>query len=404
MESTPEFASFKKVIIFGSKDSGKTSLSKRIERGSFSNESPTDNAFVTSKISIDYEQNKTLNLNIYEIRLDDDFVKNNALIESFLFECQCALFLVDITNPDSFNLIKELINNANISKFSYLKSILVQNKFDLESTRQVSSFEIKEYLDTNKSIDSLEISIKNGDNIQELIKKINEAVNENKNELPSNIVSEAVEKKANLMNAQGSLSFILIGDSTVEKTCFLNRYFKNQFTETFLSTIGIDKEMKHVKVGNENYKLTVWDTAGQERFRCLPKKYYQNADGVLLLFDVTLEETFTSVSNWMKDVKDNSNKNISNDANNQSDISLYLIGNKIDKPDRVVSRERAEEMARSLGMKYFEVSCKLNMNIPEVMARMIMECHMKANNITNCFKLEKPTNNNQAKGKKSCCK
>ena len=43
MEATPEFASFKKVIIFGSKGSGKTSLSKRIERGSFSNESPTDN-------------------------------------------------------------------------------------------------------------------------------------------------------------------------------------------------------------------------------------------------------------------------------------------------------------------------------------------------------------------------
>ena len=268
----------------------------------------------------------------------------------------------------------------------------------------MSSFEIKEYLDTNKKIESLEISIKNGDNIQELIKKINEAVNESKNELPSNIVSEAIEKKGNLMNAQGSLSFILIGDSTVGKTCFLNRYFKNQFTETFLSTIGIDKEMKHVKVCNENYKLTVWDTAGQERFRCLPKKYYQNADGVLLLFDVTSEETFTSVSNWMKDVKDNSNKTISNDANNQSDISLYLIGNKIDKPDRVVSRERAEEMARSLGMKYFEVSCKLNMNIPEVMARMIMECHMKANNITNVFKLEKPTKNSDIREKKGCCK
>ena len=342
-------------------------------------------------------------MNTYEIRLDEDFVKNNALIESFLFECQCALFLVDITNPDSFNLIKELITNTNLNKFKYLKSILVQNKFDLESTRQVSSFEIKEYLENNKSIDSLEISIKNGDNIQELIKKINQAVNETKNELPANIVSEAVEKKANLMNAQGSLSFILIGDSTVGKTCFLNRYFKNQFTETFLSTIGIDKEMKHVKVGNENYKLTVWDTAGQERFRCLPKKYYQNADGVLLLFDVTLEETFTSVSNWMKDVKDNSNKTITNDANNQSDISLYLIGNKIDKADRVITRERAEEMARSLGMKYFEVSCKLNMNIPEVMARMIMECHMKANHIDNCFKLQ-PVKKDEVKGKKGCCK
>ena len=205
------------------------------------------------------------------------------------------------------------------------------------------------------------------------------------------------------MNGQGALSFILIGDSTVGKTCFLNRYFKNQFTETFLSTIGIDKEMKNVKVGNDNYKLTVWDTAGEERFRCLPKKYYQNADGVLLLFDVTSEDTFTSISNWMKDVKENSNKNISNDANKESEIALYLIGNKIDKPDRVISREKAEEMAKSLGMKYFEVSCKINMNIPEVMARMIMECHMKANHIDNCFKLSAKKAGVDQK-RRGCCK
>ena len=352
---------------------------------------------------MDFEQNKALNINIYEVRLEDDFLKNNALIDSFLYECQCALFLVDITNTESFISIKELISNINMTKYPYLKAILVQNKFDLESTRQVSSFEIKEYLENNKSLDNLEISVKNGDNIQELLKKINTAVNESKNELPINIVSEAVEKKGNLMNGQGALSFILIGDSTVGKTCFLNRFFKNQFTETFLSTIGIDKEMKHVKVNNECYKLTVWDTAGQERFRCLPKKYYQNADGVLLLFDVTNEETFTNVSNWMKDVKDNSNKTISNDANKQSDISLYLIGNKIDKPDRVITKEKAEEMAKSLGMKYFEVSCKINMNIPEVMARMIMECHMKANHIDNCFKLQ-PVKKGDEKKKKGCCK
>ena len=353
---------------------------------------------------MDFEQNKTLNLNLYEIRIDENFVKNLDLIDSFLFECQCALFLVDITNPDSFKLIKELVGSIILNKYPYLKAILVQNKLDLESTRQVSSFELKEYLDSgDKKFDSLEISIKNGDNIQELIKKINKAVNESNNELPINIVSESVVKKANLMNEQGALSFILIGDSTVGKTCFLNRYFKNQFTETFLSTIGIDKEIKNVKIGNDNYKLTVWDTAGQERFRCLPKKYYQNADGVLLLFDVTSEETFTSVSNWMKDVKDNSNKTISNDANNQSDISLYLIGNKIDKEGRVITREKAEEMAKSLGMKYFEVSCKINMNIPEVMARMIMECHMKANHIENCFQL-KAEKKGEEKKKKGCCK
>jgi len=338
-----------------------------------------------------------LDLNIYEVRLDEEFLKDATLIETFLYECQCALLLVDITNQDSFKLIKELNNLIDSSKFPYLKKILVQNKLDLESTRQVTSFEVKEYLDANTSLDGQEISIKNGDNLKELLKKINAAVNESKNELPTNIVSEALDKKSGLMNGQGALSFILIGDSTVGKTCFLTRYFKNQFNETFLSTIGIDKEIKHVKVGNDSYKMTLWDTAGQERFKCLPKKYYQNADGVLLLFDVTNEETFNNVTNWMKDVKENSNKD-----GKESDIALYLIGNKIDKPDRVIAKETAETQAKSLGMKYFEVSCKINMNIPEVMARMIMECHMRTNHIENCFQL-KQTKSKERREKGGCC-
>ena len=348
---------------------------------------------------MELDQSKSLDLNIYEVRIDEEFLKNASLIDTFLYECQCAIFLVDITNQDSFKLIKDLIGVIKPDNFPYLKKILVQNKLDLESTRQVTSFEIKEYLDNNTSLDNQEIDLKNGQNLKELIKKINSAVNESKNELPTNIVSEALDKKLGLMNGQGALSFILIGDSTVGKTCFLTRYFKNQFNETFLSTIGIDKEIKHVKVGNDSYKMTLWDTAGQERFKCLPKKYYQNADGVLLLFDVTNEETFNNVSNWMKDVKENSNKD-----GKESDIALYLIGNKIDKPDRVIQRETAETQAKSLGMKYFEVSCKINMNIPEVMARMIMECHMRANHIADPFKIKLSTNKaGGEKQKGGCC-
>jgi len=348
---------------------------------------------------VELDQSKSLDLNIYEVRIDEEFLKNASLIDTFLYECQCAIFLVDITNQDSFKLIKDLISVIKSEHFPYLKKILVQNKLDLESTRQVTSFEIKEYLDNNTSLDNQEIDLKSGQNLKELIKKINSAVNESKNELPTNIVSEALDKKLGLMNGQGALSFILIGDSTVGKTCFLTRYFKNQFNETFLSTIGIDKEIKHVKVGNDNYKMTLWDTAGQERFKCLPKKYYQNADGVLLLFDVTNEETFNNVSNWMKDVKENSNKD-----GKESDIALYLIGNKIDKPDRVIQRETAETQAKSLGMKYFEVSCKINMNIPEVMARMIMECHMRANHIKDPFKIViSPTGPGGDVRKGGCC-
>ena len=300
---------------------------------------------ITSKISGDLDNSKTLDINIYEVRIDSNFVGNKSLIETFLYECQCALFLVDITNTDSFTLIKDLLNTIEVKNFPYLKGILVQNKYDLESTRQVTSIEIKEYLDNNTHLDNLEISLKNGDNVKELMKKLNTYVNETKNELPSNIVSESLDKKVGIINGQGSLSFILIGDSTVGKTCFLTRYFKNQFNETFLSTIGIDKEIKHVKVGNDSYKLTLWDTAGQDRFKCLPKKYYQNADGVLLLFDVTSEETFVNVGNWMKDVKENSSKNITSENGKESELALYLIGNKIDLPSRVITREQAQTQA-----------------------------------------------------------
>lgn len=356
---------------------------------------------MTSRISAELDNSKSLDINVYEVRIDSTFIQDKSLIETFLFECQCALFMVDVENEDSFNLIKNLLDIISQNKFPYLKKILILNKTDLESTRVVKDSEIKAFIEENSNIDNLEISLKNGNNLKELLLKINSAVNETKNELPINIVSESSDKKISITSVQGALSFILIGDSTVGKTCFLTRYFKNQFNENFLATIGIDKEMKIVKIGNAVSRITLWDTTGQERFKSLPKKYYQNADGVLLLFDVTKEETFNNITKWMNDVKENSNKNFGNEGGNESNIVLYLIGNKIDLPDREVSREQAEAQVKSLGMKYFEVSCKINMNIPEVMARMIMDCHMKANHIENCFKLE--SQKGQKKKKGGCC-
>jgi small GTP-binding protein len=307
---------------------------------------------------------------------------------------------VDITNSESFALMKELYSIINPSKFPYLKSILVQNKTDLENTRQVTSFEIKEYLGNNSSLDSQEISLKNGENIEDLINKINEAENQANNKLPTNIVSESLSKKFGLMHSQGTLSFILIGDMAVGKTAFLTRYFKNTFSEIFLSTIGIDKEINHLKVGNDIYKMTLWDTAGQDRFRCLPKKYYQNADGVFLLFDVNRRDTFENVTKWMKDVKDNSSRNINSETGKEIGIPIYLIGNKIDKPNREISREEAEKQAQSLGMKYFEVSCKINMNINEVICRMVLET-LKNNQTGSNFQLKSGKSGNNKKG--GCC-
>ena len=283
-----------------------------------------------------------------------------------------------------------------------MKNIIVQNKIDLEKSGKNNEFEkeIAELINNKKNIETIKISTKDRSGIEELIIKINKAVNESKNELPMNIISESVDNKKKLVNSQGYLSFILIGDTEVGKTCFFNRYLRDTFSFDFLSTIGIEKESKLVKINNEVYKITLWDTAGQERFKSLPRKYYQNADGVFLLFDVNKEDTFNNVSNWINDMKENSNLVIGQEGNPQ--IPLFLLGNKIDSLERVISREQGKKLATSLGMKYFEISCKINMNIPEVMSQMIMESYMKTNHIDNCFRLSKGKNEKPEK-KGGCC-
>ena len=164
-----------------------------------------------------------------------------------------------------------------------------------------------------------------------------------------------------------------------------------------MHTIGIDKESINVKIGQHIYRITLWDTAGQEKFRFLPKKYYKNANGIFLLFDVTNAESFNNVSTWMNDVKENTPS--TNDENEKQKIKIFLIGNKIDLPKREITKEQAVMQANSLGIKYYEISCKMNMNIPEVMQSMIIECYENTGGKKNGFQLKQKKYNTR----KKCC-
>ena len=170
----------------------------------------------------------------------------------------------------------------------------------------------------------------------------------------------------------------MLGDKNVGKTVFFNGCLHKNFNDPMLNTIGINEGLKYIKLDNVIYKLTMTDTSGSRKFKFYNKNIYEKIDGIFLIFDVTNEKTFSTILSFIKDIQENKNQNMNNASeNNRKELSLFLIWNKIDKSNRVVSKEKAEEIAHSFGMKYFELSCKINMNINEVISKMIIECHTK---------------------------
>lgn len=224
---------------------------------------------------------------------------------------------------------------------------------------------IKEF---GSEFENLEISIKSKQNLDKLWEKVHESVNESSYEIPISLFTEKLdlsEDSENQIRTEGSINIVLIGDSGVGKSNLYSRYFNNRFEENFISTIGMDRQSKIINYNNKLYKVNLSDTAGQERFRSLPIKYYQNADGALLVFDVSKEQSFLNINNWMEDLNKNS-RNIKK--------SLFLIGNKIDLPKREVNYEKGKKLADELNLKYYEMSCKINLNIYEVISRLIVDC------------------------------
>ena len=160
------------------------------------------------------------------------------------------------------------------------------------------------------------------------------------------------------MSAKYIIKVLTLGDASVGKSSIVLRYSDNKFNEAWLSTIGVDSKRKIVKIKGETVKVSIWDTAGQEKFQNIVKQYYNGANGVLLIFDITNKKSFDKINFWYKDLKQ---------SVNIDEIFVCLVGNKIDlEENRVISKEEAEEYARENNMQYLEVSAKTGEGIKEL--------------------------------------
>lgn len=180
---------------------------------------------------------------------------------------------------------------------------------------------------------------------------------------------------------------VLLGDTSVGKSCIVLRLVRDEFYNFQEPTIGSAFMTYNL---NDDVRFDIWDTAGQERYRTLAPMYYRCARVGLVVYDITKKDTFEGAKYWIQEL----NMNAKN-------IIIILVGNKIDREnDRQVMFEEAKSYAEEQKIMFFETSAKKNINIKNIFTDI-------ASKIPNEEQVKKESNNSlkieKDAPKKSCC-
>lgn len=156
------------------------------------------------------------------------------------------------------------------------------------------------------------------------------------------------------------IKLIAIGNSNVGKTTLIHRLANDEFTDTEF-TIGVDYITKDVILKNhQTIKVAMWDTAGQERFRSLIVQYYRGSHIVLLVYDITDQNSILALYDWYEQIND-SNKKI-----------IILIGNKIDLPENEENKQLIIDLIKKINIYgHFLVSSKTGKNFDFLLNKIV---------------------------------
>jgi len=149
------------------------------------------------------------------------------------------------------------------------------------------------------------------------------------------------------------IKILLLGDGGVGKSSLMLRYTEGEFHKSLMGTAGIDFRKQMLEVDGLKVRMLIWDTAGQEKFRNITKSYYKGAHGIVLVYDVTDQQTLDSVDGWVQSI----NKECTPDR------EILLVGNKIDLDSRVVSESEGSTLAGRHGANFLETSAKTAHNV-----------------------------------------
>jgi len=153
---------------------------------------------------------------------------------------------------------------------------------------------------------------------------------------------------------------IVIGDPAVGKTSLLTNFCGDKFEYEYIPTVGVNITKEPVTIKDDMGKdttvnLMVWDIAGQPQFYMLHRPYFNGADGMMLVYDITRSSSFSNINNWYS----------TSIKYGLSGIPRILIGNKIDlKDDRKIILPMAEHLSEKINAPFFETSAVTGENVP----------------------------------------
>ena len=157
---------------------------------------------------------------------------------------------------------------------------------------------------------------------------------------------------------------IFLGDQSVGKSCILNRFMNDTFTEEYQATIGLDFQSKNVQIDGQDIHLLLYDTAGQEKFRSLIPMYTRDANIILLVYDIASKDSFDHLPDWIHDLS-----NVKFD-----EVIFALVGNKNDlEEQRQVSKDEGLKFAEENNYIFEEISAKTGDGFSELFYKKLFE-------------------------------
>lgn len=174
---------------------------------------------------------------------------------------------------------------------------------------------------------------------------------------------------------KNEVKIILLGNCQVGKSSLIIKFIDNKFSFNYISTIGLDFKQKKVTLpSGEIIRVKIFDTAGQERFHSISTSYIKNADAIVLVYDITSQNSFDSVEKWVT--------NIYNTHGNK--VPMTLIGNKSDlEEERKIKTDVGKNKAEEIGIKFYETSCKEGINVNEAFLDLVQQVYTKRNETKN---------------------